>query len=253
MKRLLVISDLHCGHRAGLTPPEWWDNDDGKYAEIQETMWKWYVGMVKKVMPVDVLVVNGDAIDGKGSKSGSSELITADRNEQCKMAETCINLIKAERIYMTYGTAYHTGDDEDWEDIVADRVSADIKSHLWLNIGGVNFDFKHKVTSSTIPHGRHTGPAKDKLWNLLWAEKGLQPKADVLIRSHVHYFTQSGDSFSEIFTTPALQGPGSKFGARIMSGIIDIGTMMFDCEDGNYTTTKLLMDQEFMAEQAITV
>ena len=171
--RLLVISDLHCGHRAGLTPPEWWDNE-GKYAEIQKTVWKWYADTLSKIKPVDVLVINGDAIDGKGEKSGSTEVITADRKEQCEIATECINLVGAEKIYLTYGTGYHTGKEEDWEAVLSDMVSAKgIHSHLWLEIGGVNFDFKHKVSSSIIPHGRHTGPSRDKLWNLLWAEKGL--------------------------------------------------------------------------------
>jgi len=254
MKRALVISDLHCGHRAGLTPPDYQQDFDDKYQAQQATMWNWYSKMVADLQPIDVLIVNGDAIDGKGDKSGATELISADRKVQCDMATRCIEEVKATKIYMTYGTAYHTGTDEDWESIVAEQVEAkEIHSHLWLNIEGVVFDCKHKVSGSIIPHGRHTGPARDKLWNLLWAEKDLQPKADVLIRSHVHYFTQSADSFSEIFTTPALQGPGSKFGARIMSGIIDIGALSFDCENSNYTVTRLLMDQDFMAEEAIAV
>jgi len=251
MKRLLVISDLHCGHRAGLTPPEW-QYSDGKFAEIQKAMWTWYAEMIDGMKPIDVLVVNGDAVDGRGEASGGTELLSSDRKEQCEMARVCIDRVGAEKIYMVYGTAYHTGKEEDWEAVLSEMVAAaGIHSHLWLKIEDVTFDFKHKVSGSVIPHGRHTGPARDKLWNLLWAEKDLQPKADVLVRSHVHYFTQSADSFSEIFTTPALQGPGSKYGARLMSGIIDIGALAFDCENGDYSVTRLLMDQQFMAEQAI--
>lgn len=253
MKRLLVMSDLHCGHRAGLTPPEWRD-ESGKWGELQKSIYDWYIQTLSEMKPIDVLVVNGDAIDGRNEGAGSTELITVDRKEQCEIARTCIEAVEAKKIYMTYGTAYHTGKEEDWEAVLAEMIGArEIHSHLWLDVDGVTFDFKHKVSGSVIPHGRHTGPARDKLWNLLWAEKELQPKADVLIRSHVHYFTQSADSFSEVFTTPALEGPGSKYGARLMSGMIDIGMLQFDCENGNYSVIRRLMDMGFMAEEAIAV
>lgn len=255
MKRLVVISDTHCGHVAGLTPPAWQFQAERneKYARIQHVMWKWYKETLESLKPIDLLVLNGDAVDGKGTKSGGTELITSDRNEQINMAIECISIAEAEKVMMTYGTGYHTGIDEDWEDVAAGKIGAEIHSQPSIDVEGVIFDFKHKISSSVIPHGRHTGPARDKLWNILWAEKKLRPKADVLIRSHVHYFTQASDTFGTVFTTPCLQGPGSKFGARSCSGIIDIGLLSFDCDAGRYELYRNLMDLGFMAEKAIKI
>jgi len=256
MKRVVVISDTHCGHRAGLTPPAWQyqpGSVEEKYAKFQHLMWTWYTETIEALKPIDLLVMNGDAVDGKGEKSGGTELITADRNSQTNMAIECINVAEAEKIIMVYGTGYHTGQDEDWEDVIAEKLGVEIHSHPSVTVEGVAFDFKHKISSSVIPHGRHTGPARDKLWNVLWAHKKLRPDADVLVRSHVHYWTQSSDTFGTVITTPCLEGPGSKFGARACSGIIDIGLVSFDCDNGEYAMNLKLMDMAFMAEETIKI
>lgn len=255
MKKLVVISDLHCGHRAGLTPPEYQYNESHtkarqKYAMIQAAMWDWYSKTVAAIGPVDVLVVNGDAIEGKGERSGGTELIDSDRDGQVEMAEKCIRIMKPNAIRMTYGTASHTGKEEDWEKVLADKLGADIHSHKFIELDGVTFDFKHKIGSSTIPHGRATAPLRDKLWNALWAERELQPKAKIIIRSHVHYFGVAGDATGLVFTTPALQGPGSKYGARECSGTVDVGLMVFECENGIPNWSVKLFDMRPMAERA---
>ena len=144
---------------------------------------------------------------------------------------------------MTFGTSYHTGTGEDWEKVLADELSAQlgyevtIGSHEWYDINGVIFDCKHKVSSSSIPHGRGGPIAKDRLWNFIWSEYQEQPKADVLIRSHIHYSYVCGEPGSWMgYCLPALQGQGSKFGARICSGTVHFGIMWFDVyEDGSYT------------------
>jgi hypothetical protein len=251
-KRLVIISDLHCGHRSGLTPAEWqWKNSKdtrGKFAAVQRTLWKFYTETIDSLKPIQALVVNGDAIDGKGPKAGSSEHITADRKEQADMAAECIKYARAPNIYLTYGTPYHTGASEDWEDIVAEKVGASIKDHLWLDINGLVFDIKHKVGGSSIPHGRHTALARSKLWEQLWADAEERKPADVLIRSHVHYHTFGGDPQSLYMTTPALQAY-SKYGTRQCEGLIHMGLIWFDVNEGSYTwQSKLLEAKSFKSE-----
>jgi hypothetical protein len=125
-------------------------------------------------------------------------------------------------------TPYHTGQEEDWEDVLAREVGAKIGAHEWVDINGLVFDVKHHVGSSQIPHGRHTAVARERLWSQLWAEREQTPKADVIIRSHVHYFDYCGGRDWLAMTTPALQGLGTKFGARRCSGTVDFGLLSFD-------------------------
>ena len=242
-KRMLVISDLHCGHLAGLTPPRYQfkpkqdtlsPTKRGKFCEIQSQSWNWYLRNIRKAGPFDVVVVNGDAIDGAGKRSGGTEVITTDRAEQCDMAIRCIQpalQCKGKtKLVMTYGTGYHTGNEEDWEGSIADALGGKIGSHEWIDLNGTVFDFKHHTGSSTIPHGRHTPTAKEVLWNKLWSAEDWVDEADVIVRSHVHYYQGGFDRSKLHLTTPALQGMGSKYGARRCSGLVDFGFLVFESD-----------------------
>lgn len=234
IKRVVFISDLHCGHRSGLTPPEWqWPEkasgpERRKYAKVQHLLWNWYAAQIKALQPVYAVVVNGDAVDGKGSKSGGTEQLTLDPDEQADMASTAIKCINPKKVYMTYGTPYHTGSDQDWENIVAKQVGAEkIADSLELDINGVLFHCRHSVSRSIIPHGRYTAPARELLWDKLWAADEERSPCDVLIRSHVHYFVFGGDTKQLFIITPALQAY-SKYGVRQCSGEVHIGFVYFD-------------------------
>lgn len=238
MKRVVAMADTHCGHVVGLTHP---DFDTGhqrltRLERARRTYWEWYAGEMAALQPIDALIFCGDAIEGKGEKSGGTELIENNRKEQVKMAAAAIQQTRAKKVVMCYGTPYHTGVDEDWEDEVADKVEAvKIGSHDWLRMNGQVFDYKHFISGSAVPHGRHTAMSREKLWNMIWAEAELYPKATILLRAHVHYFTVTGDNRYMGFTLPALQGIGTKHGARKCSGIVNVGFMHFDIqEDGSY-------------------
>ena len=248
--RLVVISDLHCGHQVGLTPPPWWhdcvyaEGRNAKIAKIQRELWNFYADSIDSLQPIDRLIVNGDAIDGKGARSGSSEQVAADRNEQCKMAAHAIDYANAEKAGIIYGTPYHTGTEEDFEWLVAqicDTPIAFVSGQEFPIINGVQFDFKHKVGSSGIPHGRFTALARAQMWNKIWhAEHKLQPDARFLIRSHVHYHAHCGGSGWDAMTTPALQGFGSNYGVRQCEGLVDIGLLVFDIFNNGDTSWQLV-------------
>ncbi len=239
-KRVVVISDLHCGHRVGLTPSSFQSKVSGgsrqrvsqKFYKVQVALWNAYMDMIEKLGKIDVLIVNGDCIDGRGERSGSTELLYVDRNIQVAMAAECINHVNADSVLMVRGTPYHTGYSEEYEDLIAEKVNAlKVEDHAWYDINGVIFDVKHNVGSSTIPHGRSTAISKEALWNLIWAERNEQPKADILIRSHVHYMEGRFNTDTFCLTTPALQGMGSKFGAKMCSGTVDFGLIWFDVQE----------------------
>ena len=96
-KKVLIIGDLHCGSMCGLTHPDWFVSKGRNqfYANLQREMWDDYLEMCNDFGKVDVLIVNGDVIDGKGGRSGSTELVTADMFEQCDMAVKALEQIDA--------------------------------------------------------------------------------------------------------------------------------------------------------------
>ena len=242
-KRLVVIADLHSGSCVGLTHPDWQSshvmNDRtkrNKYSLLQRQCWDFYYKTIMSLKPIDILMINGDCIEGKDEKGGGTELIVTDRQDQAEMAADAIKICSADKIFMTYGTPYHVSSSgEDFENLVKEYVKAErIGSHEWLDINGKVFDFKHKVGSSGLPHTRFTAIAREKLWSVMWAERKEQPSSDVVVRSHVHYFEAVMNKDFLGITTPALQAMGTKYGGRQCTGTIDFGLLSFDidCDGG---------------------
>jgi hypothetical protein len=240
MKRVLCTGDWHCGHVVGLTPDDWQHQEAGdkyhdKYAKIQKQMWDWWKENIALFQPIDRLIINGDLIEGKGLRSGGTELITSDRIQQAKIAAQIIELINPAEIAITFGTPAHAGTDEDMEEIVSTVLGVSIESHLEREIEGVRIDARHYIGSSSIPHGRFTPLAREDLWRLIWADRSEKFAPHVILRSHVHYFGFCGNEFATMFTLPCMQGLGSKFGSRLCSGTVSLGFLIIDCEDGKFT------------------
>ena len=252
-KRVLLCGDLHCGHLAGLTPPGWQtktSDADGprflsqhlreKFHRIQAACWDWWRREISKLRPFHLAIVNGDLIDGKGVRSGGTELITADRSEQADMAMKALSIVRAPNWCFTFGTPYHVGSEEDFETRVAEWMDAQtwtdkvkIGGHEWPQVNGLVFDVKHKIGGSSTPYGRATAIEKEDVHNLKWHERGQQPRADILVRSHVHYYypdpEKIGDDIHRMLVIlPALQAMVTKFGSRQCSSPVDYGFCYVD-------------------------
>jgi len=242
MKKGVIISDLHCGHLVGLTPPPWQSSGDGwreKVREAQHQAWDWFDREMAKLGKLDVLICNGDAVDGDGHRSGGTEQISTDPTVQAEIATYILQryMSRKTKLFMTYGTPSHTGTLFDTEGLIARDCGAEkIEGQAFLDIEGVVFDIKHKIGSSGVPHGRATALKKAQLWNKLWNYAQEQPDADVVIRSHVHYHQFAGDpDFGLAMTTPALQACGSKYGSRQCEGRIHFGFISFQCDKGEFS------------------
>ena len=241
-KRIICISDLHCGHVAGLTPPDYQSYHRGlvKYVDQQDEVWRWYQGVCDR-LGADIAFVLGDAMDGKGKRSGSGEYITTEWKEQMDMACMCIEATGVKRAVMVNGTPFHVGDEDDYEDFIKGKLSTkmytSIEGHSFPKVHQIQFDLKHKIGSSGIPHGRSSAMMKAKLWNTMWSERKQQPDADVMIRGHVHYFNCVQNPMWLGMTMPALQSWGSRYGIRQCEGIVDLGLVWFDVYDGDTLDT----------------
>ena len=240
MKRVVALGDLHCGHRAGLTPPEWqWPIRGGtkernRWGKVQRELWTEYMKIVEEIKPpVDVLIANGDLIDGRGEASGGLELITANRIRQAEMAYDALSVWEARKVVVTIGTPYHVGQYERLERELAKDLGGEAYNHAFVDVDGVVFDCKHKIGRSTIPHGRGTPIARDRLWNVLRADRDEEPRADVVLRSHVHYFRYAGEVDWLAMILPALQA-ATEYGERACTGTVDWGVVSFEVENGGY-------------------
>jgi hypothetical protein len=231
MKTVVIVSDLHCGSTYGITPPSEFKSSHNR--DIQEEAWNEYVRMTQQWARPDVLICNGDAIEGNQSLQGGAELITPDRSVQCDMAITALEAWQARKIFMTYGTAYHVGKDaEDFERGIATALGAEIEGHLYLRVEGLTFDIRHKVGTSAVPHGRATALLREMLWALVKEAGDTGPKVDVVIRSHAHYSIVVKQPGKLAVITPGLQLARGRFGARECTGEIHWGAVRLTVDRG---------------------
>jgi len=238
MKRVFIGSDFHCGHYVGLTPPEYTGTVPSdafpsllKHHTQRKLLWDWFAENVKKSQPFDIALINGDTIDGAGPRSGGTELLTTDRSIQADMAASVIRFINAPVVYMTHGTAYHSGPEEDWETIVAERTDASICDHLNINICGLEISMRHQIGGTASVPSRFTALSNTQIRQLLWSLHDQQPRASLILRSHIHtckVIGVPGEGW-QVWTLPGLQGLGSKYGARAIDGLpIDFGFIVLE-------------------------
>lgn len=248
--RMVVLSDIHAGHVVGLTPPDWQgkfvDEDvakHNKFIKIQKAMWDFFSSEIIKLNKekrINLVISNGDAIDGNGWRSGGCELITTDRLKQVAIAKKVIDFVGAKDTLCISGTPYHTGNEEEFEHVLATQLKCKYENHAFIDINKQVFDIKHHIGSSSVPHGRYTPISREGIWSKLWQHADLIPQnVKYLIRSHVHYFSLISDSELTCLTTPGLQGFGSRYGAKLCSGIPTIGFISFDiAANGQITMQK---------------
>ena len=268
-KRIVVISDLHCGHRSGLTPPAWqWSDDprdfDGRsagqragFGKLQRINWEWYVRKMQTLAPINGLVVNGDAVDGTGHRSGGIEQISTDPNVQVDMAEMCLRVVKPKHLLIIRGTPYHAGQFSDIEDRIGDRfVGSKVADHDQVHCNGLVIDFKHKTGGGKRPHTTGGGIRAERYDLDQYYKAGRMPLVHVVVRSHTHQkfyhpYDLGGTKFAEIIT-PSLQGYGSAYGSRQCSGFVDFGIGYFDIQDKrNWQWQLHLLDHEAQKSQAL--
>lgn len=234
--RILFFSDSHCGSNVGLTPPAYQysiienptsqeHHRRNKWAKLQRECWNWYSAKINELNPVDKVFAVGDMIDGDGKRSGGTELITTDRKVQIAMAIESLELIDTSGYIFTYGTAYHTGNKEDFETDIAEHFHSKIGSHEWEEINGCTFDLKHSQSGTKNPF---TSLYNEITANREWATVNEQPKADVLVRAHTHRFCLARMEDCVALALPALQGYGTKFGQRKCIRKVNFGLVLFD-------------------------
>lgn len=255
MKTFMASGDWHVGSDYGLTMPEH-RSPKKMIRDGQAKCWDFFANEVEKIRPIDVLLINGDAIDGKNDKSGGNELTESSRTAQIQRVLDIIKFINPKQyVLLTYGTGYHVGMKDNWEDLIKTHLNFHDDNDLDAKIDGIlNFDIddvsifaRHKIGSSGIPHGRHAALARERLWKVYEAYETNDTAPDILLYSHVHYYAVvSGFSRGKQyfgFTLPALQNAGGIYGKTQCSGIVHFGFLSFDIEGTEFSYPRLHIRQ----------
>jgi hypothetical protein len=236
MKKVLAMSDMHCGSELGLTPPQW--QKGARYRPLLAKSWSIYQSMLREHGPFDIVLFGGDAIDGQQTKSKATGLLTADLFEQCQIAGEVFDdlklhhhLNKGFKIAGVTGTGYHA----DLEGTSAERYIAlqtgwhDVGDRLTLDVEGVVIDLRHHTGNSSVPYGGHTAGSREAIWQVVHHGEPTQCQ----LRGHLHRASYSGvPGVYHSMTLPALQLAGTKFGKQKCDGFCHFGIAVLMCEDG---------------------
>jgi hypothetical protein len=111
-KTIGYVSDLHCGSHFGLWPESRLPNDENRHVAVRYLN-ECFQYMVAKWPMLDLLILNGDLIDGKQRKDKGVSLFTPDMSEQVDGAIDVLRplIAKAKRVVRCKGTPYHEGFD----------------------------------------------------------------------------------------------------------------------------------------------
>jgi len=241
--KLGIFSDLHTGHRAGLTPPEY-QSGERKHVLRQSEKWEWFVAKVKEAGPFDICIWLGDLVDGLGVRN-HSETIIGDLNRQILASKDCVDAVGCKNNLFVYGTCVHvsTKDGLEIEKEVAQLVNGienpKIFGQVWFDFGGYTIDCRHAPAGkSMVPHTRGNPIQRERMSNEQWFLDGSQELSGIYLRGHLHYcFTAGSPGRWQGYIVPALQSPDTKYG-RILSNVVNCGFSTLETADGSWPTFK---------------
>jgi hypothetical protein len=222
MKRLAVVSDLHCGSIYGLLPPDFLTFEGVPKLQNagQKYLWEcWlnFCGIVEDFDP-HAVIVNGDDVDGLQRKNDGSELSLTNWKDQKDAAIKTLKVLRSvtrkAKWYFTQGTPYHTGHFGDAEEDIAEAMDATAypslgtgklcRETLTLAVdGGVIIEAAHHISTASV---YKTTPLEKEM-QATWMNvvNNECPLPDLQIRSHVHNYSNVEQGLGRAITTPCWQ------------------------------------------------
>jgi hypothetical protein len=249
-KSVLVLSDIHVGSRVAVSVPKFIKNDGSTYeaSKVQKALFQAWLEVATKWPKPDVLVINGEPVDGQQPKDKGVGAWTTDFLDQIDASLALVNMFQPKAVYLTQGSNYHVMvDGVSLEQIYAEKVHAKaadngqiLNPELFLTVEDVKFNFAHHIPGSASGWMyRSTPPAKEMM--LMQLNQSHKWPFDVMVRSHNHYFWGVMSSSKMAVLTPAWQLQ-TWFAYRKSSAgtVTDIGAVRFLVDGPEYKLEKLL-------------
>jgi len=231
-RNLLLLSDLHIGSIFGLLPPDFVANDGSEVRQNagQQYLWECFSDMISWAagFHIDAIFINGDLIDGRQPKSQGAELCLPLPNDQEEAAVFTLRflrnklkkLLKLEPeveipTYVVQGTEYHDGRGASELESIAARLNAVeyqclhgtgrfTREVCGVNFDGVNVNLAHHVGGGG-GFAKSGGIDRELLWSAIAGVEDRALRADLLCRSHLHYFVHLEKPTQHAVITPCWQ------------------------------------------------
>jgi len=241
--RILIISDLHVGSSTAICSEHPVISDLGTTYNpnsMQRMLFRAWKDMVKDLHgPIDLLVVNGECIDGANVKQIGQQSWTTNLEDQMLDAKKLIEMIPYKKVLLIRGSNYHDQiDGTNFEEIMASKLR-DVQKYkayggqgatdyfAFIEIHGKVFNFTHHIGWSRAEANR-TGALAKELKGMHFIHDTLG-RTDVAVRSHAHYLVHVEFANTHGVVTPAWKFPdGFLFKGGLAGTIPDIGAVEFD-------------------------
>jgi len=226
INNLIVISDLHCGCRMGLCPPQGMKLDDGGRvtpSKLQRTVWRWWEEFWNEWVP-DVtrgepyaVVLNGDAVDG--AHHNSTTQMSQNIEDQVEMTYEILRPVVEAcegRYYHLRGTEAHVGQSGVDEERLAKRLGAipdesgkHARWEMWIRVGHGLVNIMHHIGTAGSMAYETSAIQKELEQAIVEAGRWNDEIPDVVARSHRHRNAetriQTYKGFATSFTTAGWQ------------------------------------------------
>lgn len=244
-KRVVIVSDLHDGSSTALCSPNPIHSDlntEYKPNALQKTLWGAWGDCIDDLTgKPDLLVVNGECVDGANTKQVGQQTWSTNLDDQMNDAKVCLDEIPYKKIMLLRGSGYHEQvDGTNFEEIMAGKLRNCIRYKAYggqgstdyfafVDIYGKIFNFTHHIGFSKSEAYRTTALAREMVGMHFQHDK--LGRADVFVRSHVHYFTHVEFTHTHGVTTPAWKYPDAHlFRGGLAGTTADIGMVEFIIE-----------------------
>jgi len=206
----ILTGDWHIGDKYACLPNQACSKE-GQTTEpspVQKEIKRQLIDILKEIGPVKLLVINGDAIEGKQLKMFGIPISDSDTDTQVTWAsqfyeETFLKYNKPEHVLVTMGTDYHvsTGIGGNLDYQFADKISrlSDVlfgypNLRFYLGAGKMVWDVRHRVS---IAHVNRLMPM-EKTFRAFYRDcaENETEIPDVVGRSHNHSLAVEPRNFS---------------------------------------------------------
>jgi hypothetical protein len=243
-KSILVASDMHVGSATSICSLEPQITELGTVHlpnKLQLALNEaWYNCIDDLEQKPTLLVVNGEPCDGANKKQVGQQSWTTNVYDQLEDASKLLKDIPYENLIFVRGSTYHVQiDGTNFEEIIAKQMGAEkykayggeglTDYYALIEMYGKTFNFTHHIGYNKWAAYRTTALAREMAGMVF--EKDKIGRADVIIRSHVHYFVHIEFTHSHGLTTPAWKFPDAHlFRGGIAGTTPDVGMVEFIIE-----------------------
>ena len=236
-KSILTVSDLHDGAGTAVCSAEPIISELGTVYvpnKLQVALNEaWFDCIDDLEQKPTLLVVNGEPCDGANARQVGQQSWTTNIQDQLNDAAKLLKEIPYEHLMFVRGSKYHVQlDATNFEEVLAQQMGADkykayggeglTDYYALVEMYGKVFNFTHHIGFNKWAAYRTTALAREMAGMVF--EKDKFGKADVIIRSHVHYFVHIEFTHTHGFTTPAWKFPDAHlFRSGIAGTTPDVG------------------------------